>query len=310
MHQVQAAYRRIRFAALRREQGAHQRQAQVARDGVVAARALFGPHHAFGAARHPALGLRALAGAQHREHHVPVGERVHAGLRGVRHPALQQVLEQRVDFHVHHAQAPVQRGRVHALKAVRQRSAGQVGIDQAQRAGDVQRLQPEQREVPPQMAREARAVRPAGLLLAQPGRAVVETALHLHRMRDRVHRPRHARGRVRAGLPFLRQRNRTPAKILGQRQLVALGQAERVEPQHARKQRVGVVPFGQRARRAQPHARRIAARVIPLMRPVQRECVARMLQQQVVPQPERGRHAAILQLGQRLEVRPLARGGA
>ena len=283
MNEIEAAHRQVVLATLGREQGAHQRQAQVARDGVVAACAFLGPHHAFGAARHPAFGLGALAGAQHREHHVPVGERVHAGLRGVGCPALQQILEQRVHLHVHHAQAPVQRGRVHALKAMRQRGAGQVRIDQAQRAGDVQRLEPEQREVPPQVAREARAIRPARLLLAQPGRAIVETALHLHRVRDGVHRPGHARGRVRIGALFLRQRDRAPAEVFGQRQLVALGQAERVKPQHAGEQRIGIVPFGQRARRAQTHARRIAARVIPLVRPVQCERVARVFEQQVVP---------------------------
>ena len=67
-----------------------------------------------------AVRARTLAAGAQPQHDVSVGERVHAGLRGVGRPALQQVLEQRVDLHVHHAQAPVQRGRVEALQAVSQ----------------------------------------------------------------------------------------------------------------------------------------------------------------------------------------------
>jgi len=43
---------------------------------------------------------------------------------------------------------------------------------------------------------------------------------------------------------------------------------------------------------------------------VQGQGVARMLQQQVVPEAQRRGHAAVLQLLQRLEVRPLARARA
>ena len=187
----------------------------------------------------------------------------------------------------------------HALQADLQLVTAEVCVDQAQHAGEVQRFQPEQRLVPPQVAGEAVAFGPYRLVLAQPGRAVLVAALHLHHMGHGVHGPGHAR------VGF----QRAAAGVLGLRIEVALLQSEGVQRQHVAVQRVGGIPVGQRTRGAQPQAGGVAAIEVPQLRPLQRQRVARVLQQQRVPGPAGGVPAAFEHQLHGFQVRAFARRG-
>jgi len=96
------------------------------------------------------------------------------------------------------------------------------------------------------------------------------------------------------------------AGFFGLRVEVALLQAEGIQPQHAGEQRVVLVPLGQRARRPQAKAVRVATVEVPQLRPLQRQCVARVVDQQRVPDPARLVPAALEHQLHRVVVRTLA----
>ncbi len=149
------------------------------------------------------------------------------------------------------------------------------------------------------MAGEAIALGPGALVLAQPRGAVVEAALHLHHMRHRVHRPRRARI----------QRQRAAAGLLGLAVAVVLFQAEGPQRQHMRVQRIVFVPLGQGARRAGAQRGGVAAIEVPQLRPLQRQRVARVLDQQRVPDAAGAGPAAVDDALHGFEVRALAGRG-
>ena len=152
--------------------------------------------------------------------------------------------------------------------------------------------------MPPQVAGEAVALGPHALVLAQPGRAFLEAALHLHHMGHGVHRPGHARVELQG----------PAAGLLGLRVEVALLQAEGVQRQHVGEERVRLVPFGQGARRAQAQPGGVSTVEVPQLGPLQRQGVARVLQQQFVPGAAGRGPAAVQHLLHGLQVRAFAQG--
>ena len=226
-----------------------------------------------------------------------VVERVVAGLRAARVPAIGQRAKALADVDTQQMQAPQQRRRVEALQRDLQHLAGEMRVEQTQCPGVVQAFEAEEAEVPPQVRGEAVAFGPLRLMRAQPRGAVVEAALHLHHMRHRMHGPRHARvGGERAA-----------AHLLGLRIEVALLQAEGVEREHVGVQRIGLVPLGQHARRAQPQVAGVTAEEVPQLRELQCERITRVVDQQLVPRMTRGMPAAVEQLACGLHMRTLAR---
>ena len=97
------------------------------------------------------------------------------------------------------------------------------------------------------------------------------------------------------------------AGLLGLGVQVALLQAKGVQRQYVGVQRVGLVPLGQRARGAQAQPGGVAAVEVPQLGPLQRQRVARVVQQQLVPGAAGGGPAAVQHLLHGLQVRALAR---
>jgi hypothetical protein len=134
-------------------------------------------------------------------------------------------------------------------------------------------------------------------VVTQPARPVVEAALHLHHVRHRMDGPRR---------PAI-QGERAAAGLLGLRLQVALLEPERMQRQHVRVQRIGVVPLGQCARRARPQVDRVAAVEVPQVSPLQRQRVAWMVEQPLVPQRTGVVPAPVEHALRGLPVRALAR---
>ena len=126
------------------------------------------------------------------------------------------------------------------------------------------------------------ALGPVRLVLAQPGRSFFKATLHFHHMRHRVHGPGHARV----------EGQRAAAGFFGLGMQVAFFQAEGVQRQRVGEQRVGFVPGRQRACRAGAQVAGVAAVEVPQLRPLQRQRVARVFDQQFVPDPAGGVPAA------------------
>ena len=188
-------------------------------------------------------------------------------------PVLRQALPARADLHAEQLQAPQQGRAVEPLQVHHRGRAGHLRVVELQGAGGVERLEVKQRQVPPQMNRQAVLVGPVGLARAQELHAFDMPALHLHHMRDGVDRPRHP------GTGF----ERAAAGRFGLRMQIAFFEAKGMHAEHEGPQRVVGGPLGQHARNAGAQAERVAAIEIEQVGRVQRQQVAGMLPQQLVP---------------------------
>ena len=298
-HGVQAFAGRVGVTALKGQQRAHQGQADFTRHGVVGAARVVAIERAFGAARHPCFGRAHAVGREQGQHHVHVVEDVIARLRVAAAPGIGQSRGWRHNVFAQQMQPPQQSGSIEPLQRDLHARAAEVLVGQAQHARDVHGLEPEQRLVPPQVHGETIALGPLRLVLAQPGRAFFVAPLHLHDMRHGVDRP----GPARVGLQGL------AADVLGMRVEVAFLEAEGVQAQHVGVQRIGLVPLGQGPRRARAQLCGVAPEEVPQLRPLQRQGIARVAQQHLVPGRARVVPAAVEHLLQRLEVAALGVAG-
>ena len=133
----------------------------------------------------------------------------------------------------------------------------------------------EQRQVPPVVEGEGVVGRPVLLARLQPVDAVVDAALHLHHVRHGVHRP----AVLRLDLERLARR----AFRLGV--LVALLQAERLHSKDVRIARHRRAPVRQHARDPVAQVQRVAAQEVHQVRGLQRDGIARVVDQHRVEGP-------------------------
>ena len=143
----------------------------------------------FGGGGQQRLRARHVAAAQQSQHRVHVVEGVVAGMCHRIGPVAGQRLPAAAHVTAEQVHAPQQRGAVQPLQVDRRGAAGDVRIEQRQCGRGVQRLEPEQRQMPPEVNRQAVVVGPVGAAFLQPGRALRVAALHFHHVRHRVNGP-------------------------------------------------------------------------------------------------------------------------
>ncbi len=132
-----------------------------------------------------------------------------------------------------------------------------------------------QREVPPVVVREAVAGRPVTFARRQPLDPVAVPALHLHHVGNGVHGPRVARIQL----------QRPPADFLGPRVGSGLLEAEGVHPEHVAAPGRIAPPVRQHLRDAIPQQRGLAEQEVAHVGRLQRQQVARVLDDDVAIAP-------------------------
>ena len=152
--------------------------------------------------------------------------------------------------------------------------------------------------VPPVVDGEQTVPAPEFGVVAHPGKALLQSPLHLHDMRDCVLRPAVA-GMERRGAPSL---------ALGEGVVATLLEAKGMHGGQKMIARPVFAPRRQGARDAVPHHARITHEEIDVMADLQRQQIARMVDRHPLQRCRRVMKVAGRELAQGLEMGPLPRG--